>query len=305
MLRNLGIKTIAAAITILAGAATAVEAGTLLEDLTVTDPDGQTTMTYSVYLPEGAETGERRYPVVYLLHGYGASSREWTKGVRLVDTMERLVAEGRIEPMIAVMPDAGKSWYVDSARFGGPGNYESAIATSLVEAVDARFPTIARAQSRAVAGISMGGFGALRLAFKHPETFGSVAAFSAGLFKPDGVSWQHGPGGRRWESRHQWYSKAFGAPFSLAVYNAENPFTFVDHLQYLERQPDVILIVGDDDQMGSYDGTLEMFLALRSRGLKPELRVDSGGHDHGFWRQMVDDALLFLDERWREPAAAS
>ena len=70
--------------------------------------------TYSLYLPDAyaAEPG-RRFPVVYLLHGYGGNDRQWIEGGKADETLDRLIGEGAIPPVIAVMPDASNSWYVD------------------------------------------------------------------------------------------------------------------------------------------------------------------------------------------------
>ena len=151
-------------------------------------------------------------------------------------------------------------------------------------------------------GCPWGGYGALRLAFKYPDRFGAVAALSAGLFHPDGISWEHGPGGRRWESRDKWYARSFAAPFSLAAYNEASPFAYLPSLQDSASAPDILLIAGDDDEMGAYDGTVEMFLELRRIGLKPELRIGNGGHNHRFWRSMLKETFSFLDQALRPPA---
>ena len=68
--------------------------------------------------------------------------------------------------MMVVMPVAGSSWYVNSAKLGGPGNYENAIGDELPRAIEARYPVSQSASQRAIAGISMGGYGALRIAFQ-------------------------------------------------------------------------------------------------------------------------------------------
>lgn len=279
--------------------------GEILRDLVIADTTTGDSLTYSVYVPDRPDGPGKRLPVLYLLHGYGASSREWIDGLDVAQTLDTMIGSGEIAPLLAVMPDAGKSWYVDSGAFDGPGDMETAIVSTLVDAVDRRFPSDARAERRAIAGLSMGGFGALRLGFKYPERFCTVVGLSAGLFKPGGVSWQHGPGGRRWETRERWYAASFGSPFNLGVYNQRNPFTYVDNLAHLTGPMDILLIAGDDDAMGAYDGTVEMFIELRKRGLKPELRISDGGHDHALWKSRLRDILRFVDESWESRDDAS
>lgn len=291
-----------AVLLLLASLANAGHAGMVLRKQRVEREGQPLAISYSVYLPEQPDAGSMqpvRFPVIYLLHGYGASAAQWLDGAAVAETLDRMIAGGEIKPVIAVMPDAHNSWYVDSSRYGGPGDYETAIVQDLVREVDRRFPTLKTSGDRAISGVSMGGFGALRLAFKHPDIFGAVVAFSPGLFKPGGLSWRHGPAVARRSNREQWYASAFGAPFDMEVYKAQSPFAYIDRVGARTRPPSIMLIVGDDDWFGSYDGTLEMFLDLRAAGLKPELRVADGGHDLRLWRSMLPEALRFLDLSWR------
>lgn len=255
-------------------------------------------LTYAIYLPETRADGER-FPVVYLLHGYGASSREWIDNGRIGETLDGLIAAGEIDPLIAVMPDADKSWYVDSASYGGPGDYETAIVRDLVGEIDARYSTIADPAHRALAGNSMGGFGALRLAFFHPDTFAAVAALSPAIFAPDGSSSHEGQLAATQEELDRWYPATFGATFAPAIYRAQSPFARVEDIARRERPPRVLLSVGDDDFFGLYFGTLDMFEALRRAGIDAELRVVDGGHDWRVWRPAAVEALRFFDAGWR------
>lgn len=139
-----------------------------------------------VYLPPDYEKRtERRYPVVYLLHGFTpAANRTWTienEGLRMNirKMMDKLIGERKIQPMIVVMPDAsnrfGGSFYTDSSA---TGNWENFITRELVGFIDKKYRTLATAKSRGIAGHSMGGYGAIKLAMKNPEVFGAVYATS-------------------------------------------------------------------------------------------------------------------------------
>jgi len=135
-----------------------------------------------VYLPPGYDDGARRYPVLYLLHGQTSTPVEWVDGTyygfRLPATMDSLAAL-RAGEFIVVMPNAdneyGGSFYVSSRWFGG---WETFIAEELVRHVDARYRTQARRESRGLAGFSLGGFGALHIGARHPQTFAFVYAMS-------------------------------------------------------------------------------------------------------------------------------
>lgn len=133
-----------------------------------------------VYLPPGYEKEKKmRYPVVYLLHGYGAKvagNKMWVpEGGSFVETTSRLITEKKINPMIIVMPDGGNrfggSMYTNSVTIG---NWEDYIVRELVAFIDKNYRTIPRAESRGIAGTSMGGYGALKIAMKNPDVFGAV-----------------------------------------------------------------------------------------------------------------------------------
>lgn len=137
-----------------------------------------------VYLPPGYPgRATRRYPVVYLLHGYQGSYKQWMAGGKewnLRDAVDGLIAAGKVREMILVMPDArnkyGGSFYTNSPV---TGNWEDFLANDLVSFIDKKYQTLPRASSRGIAGHSMGGYGAIRLAMKHPDTFGAVYGLSA------------------------------------------------------------------------------------------------------------------------------
>ncbi|MEO1774547.1 MAG: alpha/beta hydrolase-fold protein [Pseudomonadota bacterium] len=229
-------------------------AGDLRRDQPAPSPALGAPLLYSVYVPEAAP-GER-LPVVYLLHGYGGGQYEWAQGGRIEAKLDRLIDKGEIEPVIAVMPAAGKSWYVDSARWGGPGDYETAIVRDLVAHVDATYSTIASRQGRAIMGLSMGGHGALRLAFAHPEVFGAVAGLSPAIWRPGGVSARSGPGAVDLDARERWYPRTTGETFDLATFNLQSPFALVTSVAAADPPPAIMLAVGDDDFFGLHDGTV-------------------------------------------------
>ena len=112
-----------------------------------------------VYLPPSYDTSStQRYPVVCLLHGYTGNPGGMVQFLSLKTVMDTLVAEGKVQEMIFVMPDAHNkylgSWYVNSAT---TGNWEDFITQELVEYIDSNYRTLPRAASRGIAGISMGG----------------------------------------------------------------------------------------------------------------------------------------------------
>jgi S-formylglutathione hydrolase FrmB len=140
-------------------------------------PDPQVT----IYLPPGyAADQTRRYPVVYLLHGYGGTDGTWTgRLAKLPESADKLTAGGRLHEMIVVMPNAFSlhkgSMYSNSVT---SGDWETYIARDLVSYVDSHYRTIADRLSRGLAGHSMGGYGAIRIGMKRPDVFSSLYVMS-------------------------------------------------------------------------------------------------------------------------------
>jgi S-formylglutathione hydrolase FrmB len=140
----------------------------------------------SVYLPpQYDQQPERRFPVVYLLHGFKARNRLWTgpgqpgRGLQLQELADDLINRGVSQPLIIVMPDGanayGGSFYLNSAV---TGNWEDFICRDLVGYIDRTYRTFPQAAARGLAGHSMGGYGAFILAMRHPEIFSAVYALS-------------------------------------------------------------------------------------------------------------------------------
>jgi len=138
-----------------------------------------------VFLPPSyAASKTRRYPVVYALHGYSIGAEQWTHEIRVPQTAEGAFALGSQE-MIVVLPDSktlyGGSMYSSSVT---TGDFERFVARDLVAYIDAHYRTIPVRASRGLAGHSMGGYGATRIAMKHPDVFGSVYIMSPCCLSP-------------------------------------------------------------------------------------------------------------------------
>jgi len=132
-----------------------------------------------VYLPPSyAKTPSKRYPVLYALHGYSINNEKWTTEIKTPQTIEGAFATGTRE-MIVVIADAqtlhNGSMYSNSAT---TGNWEDFISRDLVSYIDAHYRTIANRMSRGIAGHSMGGYGTVRIAMRHPDVFSSFYAMS-------------------------------------------------------------------------------------------------------------------------------
>jgi len=148
----------------------------------------------TVYTPAGYEDSAKRYPVLYLLHGAGGDENAWSELGRAVQILDNLIAQGKAEPMIVVMPNG------NGAQQAVPGEYansmykpsfmnartmdgaiETAFVKDIVSYVDAHYRTLADKRHRAIAGLSMGGFHSLYVSLNNPDTFDYVGLFSAAI----------------------------------------------------------------------------------------------------------------------------
>src|SRR5215510_14511803 len=134
-----------------------------------------------IYLPPGYATRKsQRYPVVYLLHGYGLTGERWMSFTKLADAADKDIAAGTMKEMILVNPDAftkfNGSMYSNSPT---TGDWETYIAEDLVAYVDSHYRTLANRMSRGLGGHSMGGYGTIRIGMKRPDVFSSLYIMSA------------------------------------------------------------------------------------------------------------------------------
>ena len=261
-------------------ASTAVAAGTV-EELSIDSPSLDRPLDVRVYVPD-AVSGP--VPTVYLLHGYGGGSGDWIGAGKAEATADAMFAAPNSIPMLLVMPSAGNSWYVNSPEHGP---WEDAIVRDLIPAIDALYPTRATRDQRFTAGLSMGGYGALRLAVHHPDLFRAAAAFSPAIFD-DVETVEDFPG-----FQLKFFAGAFGEPLDVARFNRNNIFAGLSAIGS-ETPVDFYVMTGDHDGLGLWDGALKFFRRARSTGHSVELRVHDGNHEWRLWRDELAPALQWF-----------
>ena len=152
----------------LANAQTAAKPSRLREETVQSAALGRA-MKYRVLVPQDYDESLRRYPVLYLLHGLTGDYKDWTTRTNLADYTRTL-------PLIVVMPDGENQWYTNAAD--GSARFEDYIVTDLAADVVQKFRTVNSRYGRAIAGLSMGGYGALKLALKRPAQYAVAGSFS-------------------------------------------------------------------------------------------------------------------------------
>jgi len=230
-------------------------------------------MPYYGYLPPGYESGVGRYPVLYLLHGYYGSFIEWAE-VGIHQAADELILSGQIQPMIIVMPEGEQSYYVNHGTDGPRwGDY---IVTDVINEVDRNFRTIPSAESRAIGGLSMGGTGALHLAFTHPTEFGIVGAHAPTL---------------KWDRPDDKFSFA-----DDEYYRSVNPLVEAGELDGIENLI-ILLDIGDDD--AGWFTVDQLHDALDERYIQNELVYLEGSHAAEYWIEHQWDYLPLYDRAFR------
>jgi putative tributyrin esterase len=136
-------------------------------------------MHYTIVLPVSYDKSHQRYPVLYLLHGWAGDYTNWVKLTKLVEYSSSY-------PIIIVTPDANNSWYVNSAT--APGDrFEDYVVNDLISEIDSRWRTLTSPDHRAIAGLSMGGYGSVLFGLKHAGIFAAVGSVSGAFDGPVGI----------------------------------------------------------------------------------------------------------------------
>ena len=261
-------------------------------------------IAYALYLPAGYEISEEDYPTLYLLHGRGDDMSAWRQ---IAETLDRLIADEQIPPVIAVMPDAPwserASYYVDSLYTGTPHgmSVETAFIEELIPYIDATYRTIADRTTRIVSGYSMGGYGALRYVLAHPDVFSGAIVLSPAVYTPlppvDSSTREFG---------------AFGQGdqlFDEAIYTALNYPSLLETFDDAHLPISMFIAVGDDEWKNEnpddwlHDLDIEAHLVfnrvVRAQSITSEFRAYDGGHDWGVWQRGFIEGMLFLAPRLR------
>lgn len=269
--------------------------GSLSEVKTLQTAQGSR-LSYRVHTPYGfEENGAARYPVLYLLHGSNGNDASWDGFYPALDWMTR---QGLIMPLIAVAPVTGNSYWVDSRALGPT---ESAVIGALIPEIDRAYPTESRRRGRALAGFSMGGFGAAYYALLHPELFWGAILLSP--FVQDGDA----PAGSRATTGGA-FAGADGR-FDESMWRGSNYPALLP--AYLSQALPVSIFIdaGDDDwnHLSAKEGlpadawrynmeyqAVQLYLALQRHGNPARLRIADGGHDETVWVQGFIEGLQYL-----------
>ena len=240
-------------------------------------------VNYCTLLPPGYnKSNNRRYPVLYYLHGLGDNEQMFLRpgGMNLVeDEWEH----GEIGEFVIVTPDGGSSFYINSRD--GKVRYEDFLA------IERHYRIAPGRKSRGIAGISMGGYGALHLAFRHPELFASVSAGSAALMANIPAVTSNGisrAGSRRI------FGGTFGTPPDPAFWKRTSPLTLARTLRPAGLK--IYFDCGTEDNYGFDAGAKDLDAILSSRHIAHEFLWYPGGHNWMYFAGHIPASLEFHSE---------
>jgi S-formylglutathione hydrolase FrmB len=259
----------------------------------------QSSVRYCVYLPasySAADAETRKYAVLYLLHGLGgneqsiASDGEWT-------ALQDLRHENKAGEFLVVAPDGWDTFYIDSRD--GKTPYSDFFVREFVPFVERTYRVRSERAARGITGFSMGGYGALRMAFAHPDLFGSVSAHSGALMRapPQGVS----AGASSGNLAAQLLAKVFGNPIDLKFWELNSPYVLARKNAAALLKMKIYFDCGTEDSYGFYRGASELHETLDSLKIPHEFHLYPGGHSVSYLRAHRDASFEF---HWREFSSA-
>ncbi len=225
-----------------------------------------------VVLPTGYDDSPRLYPVLYLLHGHDGGHRTWLERTNLLTHLARL-------PVIVVLPDAGNSWYTNSAARPDE-RFEEYVAREVPAFIDQHFRTLSYREARYVAGLSMGGYGAIKLGLKHPGRFSLVGSFSGA---PRAVM----------DTVSSTVRDAFGPPGSAA--RADNDLLALAGRVPPAGLPYFYVDCGTGDGLTAANRAFTEVLAARS--IAYEYHEVPGTHTWEIWDRRLPVFLRLVEER--------
>ena len=244
----------------------------------------QRELPFRVLLPENYEASKASYPVLYLLHGLFGSCDNWLE----LTEIKNYLAD---KEFVVVLPEGGNNWYSDSATVE-TDKFESSFINELIPAVEANYRISASREKRAIAGLSMGGFGALKFALKRPDLFifaGSMSgAFNAPLLtgnekKPD------------WQELYPSVLEVFGQRDS-AVRIENDLFEIIRKVsgENISSIPYIYIDCGTQDSF--LEVNRELSKLLEEKNIALQYNEISGGHDWLYWDKQIRVILKLVGE---------
>lgn len=251
-------------------------------------------VSYLVDLPASYASGDRRYPVLYALHGLFESHSFWERR-GLSGALQALRERREVPEFLVVAVDGGNSFFVN----GRPGRYEDLVAADLIAHVESTFRVIPGRESRALFGVSMGGYAALRIGLERPGLFRAVATHSAMLLEAIPSAEQ---GAGRWHMAA--FQAVFGDPIDAALWKSNDPLAWAEKAD-AKPAPALYFDCGSEDRYGLAAGNSTLDKRLTARGIAHTFALHPGDHGYAYVLSVLDRSLRFIGDQLRGTQAAS
>jgi S-formylglutathione hydrolase FrmB len=256
-------------------------------------------VAYCVILPRGYDTDKTtQYPVLYFLHGLGGNEQVLLESGGM-NEIEDLRAANKIKEFLVVAPNGGRSFYINSRD--GKVRYEDFFVKEFIPFIESHYRIHATREERGITGVSMGGYGALRLGLKYPELFGSMSAHSAALI--DKL-----PNFKGTDDQTAGIARvlggSFGDPVDPKYWERESPFT-IARAAVKSAEWKIYFDCGTDDDFGFNVGAQQFHDLLVSRAIPNEFHLYPGGHDLDYFSEHLPASLEFHSHTFGSGAPAS
>jgi S-formylglutathione hydrolase FrmB len=248
---------------------------------------------YCVYLPAGYDAGAtqhpaRTYPVLYFLHGLGDNERTLfnSGGWTLFDDLRQ---QHKMGEFLIVAPEGRRTFYINSAD--GSVRYSDFFLQEFIPLIEAKYRISKGRSNRAISGISMGGYGALRFAFAHPEMFSAVSAQSAALITEspqelDTAARSGAPLGKL-------LATVFGSPIEAQHWKDNSPFALAEKNSAALRKVAIYFNCGQQDNYGFEKGAAALHEQLQKQGVKHEYHPYPGDHSLSYFLDHFTEVMEF------------
>jgi S-formylglutathione hydrolase FrmB len=252
---------------------------------------------YCVMLPSSYEKEAKKYPVLYFLHGLGENEQALMRsgGWGLIEDLPR---EHKVGDFIMVAPEGRGTFFINSAD--GHNRYNDFLISEFLPFIETHYRIIRARKSRGVTGLSMGGYGALRLAFAHPELFGSVSAQSAALITETPA--QLNADLKNAGPLAGLLGSVFGNPIDVAHWRQNNPFELARKNQIQIKTQAIYINCGDQDDYGFEVGATQMHKQLTAEGVHHEFHLYPGRHSADYFLSHLGETIEF---HWHAFSASS
>jgi S-formylglutathione hydrolase FrmB len=250
------------------------------------------TVHYCVMLPPGYDAAAghapRRYPVLYFLHGLGDNEQTLFKagGWALIEDLRR---QGQIGDFLIVAPEAKATFYINSVD--GRVRYSDFFLKEFIPYIETHYSVRRERSARAISGVSMGGYGALRFAFAHPDLFSSVSAQSAALMpeSPQEISASMHSG----TPLDSLLGAVFGAPIDVPHWNQNSPFVLAKQNRSRLAGLAIYFNCGNQDEFGFEKGAAALHDQLKTESVRHEYHLYPGNHGAEFFLAHLGETLKF------------